>query len=204
MSRTVEVRLHETQDSKTVDQIIGANLKRLRQAEAMTLGDVAVVLTHLGFGSFSEAKLSRWENGLYPFTVNDLHMLSQVFGVNIVAFLKPDKNTTRVETPGGIVPAETYAYDFLIDPQGRFTERARRIAARKKHGAWDVDDALDDIDDQLKDKGRIADLAVAALNTARLKKAMEDNPDQPAWKTMNDLYNAGQLRPADERHDDGT
>jgi hypothetical protein len=48
--------------------------------------------------------------------------------------------------------------DLFIDPSGRFTDRARNIAARKQAGTWHLEAALADVDETWGDKGEIGDL----------------------------------------------
>jgi transcriptional regulator with XRE-family HTH domain len=189
---------------KTIDQVIGLNLRALRHREALTLAEAAEGVAFLTGRPVSEPSLSRWETGYNHFTVPDLYEWSQIYGVNIIALLQPADDVTHVHVNGRDVPVGSYAYDFFIDPRGTFTDRARNIAERNAEGTRDVVDALNDITDRLGEKGRPADL-LAAINTVRLRDAVAANPEVPAWQTAIDLYNAGDLYPADEteRHDDG-
>jgi transcriptional regulator with XRE-family HTH domain len=191
-------------NAKTIDEIIGGNLRRMRNAEALTLAECADALAFLTGESFSEATLSRWETGHYHFKMDDLFLTSQIYGVNVISLLQPADDVTHVHVSGRDVPVDSYAVDFFIDPRGTFTDRAKNIAERNAEGTRDVVDALNDIRDRLGKKGRPADL-LAAINTVRSRDAIAANPEDPQWKTALDLYNAGDLFPADdhERTDDG-
>jgi hypothetical protein len=189
---------------KTIDQIIGRNLRALRHGEALTLAEAANAIANLTDRPLTESSLSRWEGGYNHFTAVDLYEWSQIHGVNVIALLRPADDVTHIRVNGRDVPADSYAVDFFIDPRGTFTDRAKNIAARNAEGTRDVVDALNDITDRLGKKGRLADLD-GAINSVRMRDAMRDNPDDPAWKIGLDLYNAGELRTTDEteRTDDG-
>ncbi len=145
---------------QTIDEVIGANMRFLREGEALTLVQCAETLAFLTGKTFSEARLSRWETGHYSFTINDLHTVSQIYGVNLMGLLKPiDDDVTHVQTfYGSLYPVDSYVYDFFIDPRGTFADRAEQFAERNKAGTRDVVDALNDIRYNLGDKGRIGDL----------------------------------------------
>jgi transcriptional regulator with XRE-family HTH domain len=189
---------------KTIDQIIGRNLRALRHGEALTLAEAANAIANLTGRPLTESSLSRWEGGYNHFTAVDLYEWSQIHGVNVIALLRPADDVTHIRVNGRDVPADSYSVDFFIDPRGTFTDRAKNIAARNAEGTRDVVDALNDITDRLGKKGRLADLD-GAINSVRMRDAMRDNPDDPAWKIALDLYNAGELRTTDETEgtDDG-
>lgn len=143
---------------KTIDQIIGRNLRALRKRETLTLAQAAEVLTVLLHRPLSEASLSRWEGGYNQFTAVDLYGWSQIYGVNVIALLQPADDVTHIHVNDRDVPVDSYAYDFFIDPRGTFTDRAGRLAERRSEGTTDVVDALNDVRDRLGRKGRLADL----------------------------------------------
>ena len=189
---------------KTIDQIIGRNLRDLRHGEALTLAEAANAIANLTDRPLTESSLSRWETGYNQFTAVDLYEWSQIHGVNVISLLQPADDVTHVHVNGRDVPVDSYAVDFFIDPRGTFTDRAKNIAERNAEGTRDVVDALNDISDRLGKKGRLADLD-GAINSVRMRDAMRDNPEDPAWKTALDLYDAGELRTTDdiERLNDG-
>ena len=189
---------------KTIDQIIGRNLRDLRHGEALTLAEAANAIANLTDRPLTESSLSRWETGYNQFTAVDLYEWSQIHGVNVISLLQPADDVTHVHVNGRDVPVDSYAVDFFIDPRGTFTDRAKNIAERNAEGTRVVVDALNDISDRLGKKGRLADLD-GAINSVRMRDAMRDNPEDPAWKTALDLYHAGELRTTDdiERLNDG-
>ena len=153
--------MHNPQEvnAKTIDEVIGGNLRELRSAEDMTLADAAETIGWLAGNSFSEAKLSRWETGRYHFTMDDLFLMSQVYGVHLISLLTPaDPTVTHIRFLDNLYPVERYRYDFFIDPQGAFADRASNIAERNRRGVYDVAAALDDLRDRLGDKSGLADL----------------------------------------------
>jgi transcriptional regulator with XRE-family HTH domain len=165
----------------TIDEVIGGNLRALRESESLTLAQCADTLTALTDQSFSEAKLSRWETGRYRFTVNDLHLISQLYGVNLLALLKPtDDTTTHIRVGETRYPIDSYIYDFFVDPRGKFTDRAKRLAERRTEGTPNIVDALNDIADQLGDKGRLGDFHSSLQYARRIltvaQKAVHDDP----------------------------
>jgi transcriptional regulator with XRE-family HTH domain len=186
-------------NSKTIDEVIGGNLRTLRDRESMTLANAAETIGWFGRVSFSEAKLSRWETGHYHFTMDDLFLMSQVYGVNVFGFLTPtDRTITHIKVGDSLYPVERYRYDFFIDPQGAFIDRATDIAQRKKHGAWDVEAALDDVRDRLGDKAGLADLH----STLELFRQIADGTDPLSTlaKTLEERAAAGEP-PADPSGD---
>ena len=150
--------MQETQ-AATINEVIGRNLHRLRKSEKLTLAQTAETLTWLG-QPFSEAKLSRWEAGKYRFTIEDLQLLSQAYGVSLLGLLKPAENdaTTHIQVGDSLYPFERYVYDFFVDPRGSITDRARDVATRRKEGTRDIVDALNDVEDHILERGRIADM----------------------------------------------
>jgi transcriptional regulator with XRE-family HTH domain len=164
-SRTVEDGLHDAQEMKmaTIDEVIGSNLRELRKAESVTLAQGAVTIGWLAAESFSEAKLSRWETGQYHFAMDDLFLMSQVYGVNVLALLRPDRDIlnvriTHIQVRDRLYPVERFQYDFFIDPQGVFADRADDLAQRSRQGSRSVQAAFDDVRDRLGDKAGLADL----------------------------------------------
>lgn len=143
---------------QTIDQIIGANIRALREREALTLKDAAEVLAVLTGRSLTESSLSRWEGGYNQFSAADLYLWSQIYGVNVIALLQPADDVTHVRVNDRDVPVDEYALDFFIDPRGTFTQRAQQFAERRNEGTRDIVDALNDIRDRLGEKGRLADL----------------------------------------------
>jgi transcriptional regulator with XRE-family HTH domain len=153
---------------RTIDQVIGRNLRALRRSEALTLAEAAEVVAVLTHKPLSESSLSRWETGYNHFTVTDLYEWSQVYGVNLIALLQPQDDVTHVHVSDRDVPVDSYAVDFFIDPRGTFTDRARNFAERNAEGTRDVVDALNDITDRLGKKGRLADLHASYAAFKRL------------------------------------
>ena len=144
--------------AQTIDEVIGSNLRRLRESESLTLAQYAGTLTFLVGESFSEAKLSRWETGRYHFKMDDLLLMSRIHGVNILGlFIPGDRTVTHIRVGDSLYPIDRYRTDFFLDPRGSFRDRATDIAERKRHGAWDVDAALDDMEKRLGEKGGIGD-----------------------------------------------
>lgn len=174
----------------TIDQVIGGNLARLRAAEHLTIEQAANVLELVTGQSFSVPKLWRWEQGKYRFGLNDLFLMSQFYGVNVLAFLKPsDPDISDIDTGTDIVPVELYVMDYYVDPGGAFITRARTLAERVKEGSRTVQAALDDIENRLADKAGPADLHSTiqqirhifdAIRTAR-DKAILDPTDDNIW-----------------------
>lgn len=158
--------LQEVQEA-TIDQIIGGNLRILRETQHLTLRETADTMAFLTGDPWSEAKLSRWETGRYRFTVTDLHVLSQLHGVNLLALLNPGNDVTHVAVAGRRYGTDTYMYDFFIDPQGTFADRARAFAERRDKGTIYVVDAIGHITDTLNDTTRNPSLA--DFNTLRLR-----------------------------------
>jgi transcriptional regulator with XRE-family HTH domain len=84
---------------QTMNEVVGANLRKFREAEGLTLAQCAMTITYLT-DSFSESKLSRWENGKYHFTLEDLHFMSLIYGVGILGLLTPAKDVTHITAMG--------------------------------------------------------------------------------------------------------
>lgn len=172
--------------AQTINQAIGANIRTLRKTEGLTLAQCADALWYMTGESISEAKLSRWETGKYRFTVSDLHLISQVYGVNLLALLKPvDDDITHIDFGIYTIPVDDYVYDFFVDPRGRFVDRAERLAERRGEGdgTRDVLDAINDIRDRLGKRGRLGDLHSSMLYFDRiittLLAAFELNVENP-------------------------
>jgi transcriptional regulator with XRE-family HTH domain len=162
--------LQEVQ-TQTIDQAIGANMRTLRETEGLTLAQCADTLWYITGESISEAKLSRWETGKYRFNVSDLHLISQVYGVNLLALLKPvDDDITHIDFGLYTIPVDDYVYDFFVDPRGRFVDRAERLAERRGEGdgTRDVLDAINDIRDRLGKRGSLGDLHSSMLYFGRI------------------------------------
>jgi transcriptional regulator with XRE-family HTH domain len=156
---------------QTIDEVIGANLRRLRKVEAVTLAQCAEVFSFLVGESFSEAKLSRWESGSYHFKLDDLLSLSQIYGVNLIGLLTPaDDTVTHIRHGDSLYPIERYQYDFFIDPRGSFLDRATNLIERKAAGAYDVHEALDDLQSNLGRKAGLADLQASLKSFGFLER----------------------------------
>jgi len=205
--------LQDVQEA-TIDEVIGGNLTLLRAG--MTLAETADTLSALTGQSFSEAKLSRWENGKYRFTVHDLHLLSQVYGVNLLGLLKPSDGTTHIQVGNSLYPIDVYMYDFFIDPRGSLTERATVIAERNKEGTRDVIDALNDVADHLGEKGQLADFHAGLQRfRATARKVIDDDRtmkrvtrklidgDQAMKRTARQMRDAAQAMQELQGDDDG-
>ncbi len=170
-------------NSKTIDEVIGSNLRTLRDRESMNLANAAETIGWFGRVSFSEAKLSRWETGRYHFRMDDLFLMSQVYGVNVLGlFIPDDKTVTHIKVGDSLYPVERYRTDFFLDPRGSFLDRATDMSERKRHAAWDVDAALDDVRDRLGDKAGLADLH----STLELFRQIADGTD-PLSKLAKEL-----------------
>jgi hypothetical protein len=159
---------------QTIDEVIGANLRTMRGD--LSLIKCAETIAFLTGKSFSESRLSRWETGLYTFTVNDLHTLSQIYGVNLMALLRPvDETVTHIETfHGSLYTVDSYVYDFFIDPRGTFTDRAEKFKERNAAGTRDVIDAINDVRDQLGTKGTIEDRYSSYKELQRIYKDLKE------------------------------
>lgn len=178
---------------QTIDQIIGGNLRVLREREALTLKEAAETVALLTGRSLTESSLSRWEGGYNQFSAADLYMWSQIYSVNAIALLQPQPHVTHIRIYNRDVPTELYAYDFFIDPRGTFTERARRLLEREKHRGPDIGAALDDIQDRLNVKAGLADLHAALVNSRKMRDAMKASPDKPAAQIGLELHDAGEF-----------
>jgi transcriptional regulator with XRE-family HTH domain len=163
---------------RTIDQVIGQNLRALRKHETLTLAEAAKAVAMLTDRSISEASLSRWETGYNHFTVPDLYKWSQLYRVNVIALLQPADDVTHVGINGRDVPVDSYAYDFFIDPRGTFTERASHLSERRSEGTPNVVDALNDIRDRLGEKARMADFVAAAARIQRIVDAVQTAYDE--------------------------
>jgi transcriptional regulator with XRE-family HTH domain len=183
----------------TIDQIIGANLKKLIEDEGLTVDEAADALAGLSGETWSDVKLWRWESGKYNFKAADLFLLSRIFGRNVIAFLEPPKEVgtknkkekvTHVIVDETTYSVERYRADYLLDPRGSFLDRATDLAERKKNAPWDVEAALTDIKDNLGERAQLADFHVALKHTRhsiRILKVMRKNAlDDPTPENIAD------------------
>lgn len=160
--------------AQTVDEIIGDNLARLRKSESLTVEQAAGVLELVTGQSFSLPKLWRWEQGKYRFKTTDLFLMSQFYGVNVMAFFRPaDPTITHVHIDGADIPKDDYLVDFFIDPRGAFITRATTLIERSKQGSRTVYAALADIEDRLADKAGPGDLYTAIQQVRRIVAAVD-------------------------------
>jgi transcriptional regulator with XRE-family HTH domain len=194
--------LQEVQ-AQTIEQVIAANLRALREEEALTLAQCADVFTFLFGETFSESKLSRWETGNYHFRLDDLHYLARIYGVSVLGLFTPlDDKVTHIRVGDDLYPVERYKYDFFIDPRGAFLDRATNIAERAKEGNRTVQAALDDLDRRLGTKAGLADLHSTLKGFGALERYAEEIEDNR--KALEQL--AKELQEAiheEERNDDG-
>lgn len=196
--------MQDSANSVTIDEAIGMNLRHLREGQDLTLEEAAGVLTILTAGEpWSLWKLRRWETGGHAFTMDDLYLLCGLYGVNLIGLLKPHQTDPKnpdytppesIQMGAETVPVERYVMDLFIDPSGRFTDRARDIAARKQAGTWHLEVALDDVDETWGDKGEIGEFVstlarihniIALLEAER--DGIETTEDAAAYRELAEL-----------------
>ncbi|MFC2153439.1 helix-turn-helix domain-containing protein [Actinomycetota bacterium] len=161
----------------TIDTVIGANLRRLREAERLDLEEVSQLLWIRMRVKMSVSMVSRWETGQVRFTVADLHMWSRFYRVNALGLLTPHdpkpgegEPTTHIETKNGtVIPVEDYLHQLYIEPRGAFYAQAKSEQKTIPEARSDVDTrtaeltaaAIEDIKERLGAKAQQTDLISA-------------------------------------------
>lgn len=170
----------------TIDSVIGANLRRLREAERLDLIDVSELLWHVMQVRMSVSMVSRWETGKAKFTVDDLHMWARFYQVNALGLLdphdrKPDEGRTVTDIittkNGTVIPVKDYLSQLYIEPRGTYLDHiaAERDAIREAIDDVDTrtaeltDATLADLTERLGAKARPADLISAIREATALE-----------------------------------
>lgn len=119
----------------TVDEIIGLNLRRLRNDNEMTQREMADHLNRTGVPkNWSAPKLVMYEKGDHKFTVTELFLFAETFDVSIMALIHPpDHLTEQPSTSGwvdfgsgsGAVPAGYLIANLIQKPMRQAPETER-------------------------------------------------------------------------------
>lgn len=114
-------------EEMTLDEMIGWNIKELRQAAGLSLKDAAVLMTIWQNEPWSHQKVYTRELGRQPVTVAELHTFAQLFGVPIFRLLHPPAGLKILNIHMFPIKAGRYQLDYFYDTGGR-TGEAWRVA----------------------------------------------------------------------------
>ena len=115
----------EDNDYLTLDQLIGSNIRDLRNDARLSLDEAAILMTIWHGEPWSYERLRKREIGQQPVTVAELHAFADVFGVTLLRFLRPARGVRFIGANQKLVRAEDYHMDYLWDPGGRTGEPGR-------------------------------------------------------------------------------
>ena len=118
-------------EAMTLDEMIGWNIKELRQAAGLSLKDAAVLMTIWQNEPWSHQKVYTRELGRQPVTVTELHLFSQLFGVPIFRLLHPPAGLKVLNINMAPINAGRYQLDYFYDTGGR-TGLAWRVALEER------------------------------------------------------------------------
>lgn len=137
---------------RSIDQIIGANLRAHRQAAGWTQQRLAVALSFMAEPSaWTNVKVSRAETGKHTFTVADLYKIALVFEVPVHQLLIPPQHVVVVDVQG--VRRDRAAFvASLIDPP--LFDRPQLLADRDRTGRLVQDLMADKTEKPPEIKGR--------------------------------------------------
>lgn len=182
--------------SVTIEGIIGGNLAKLRRSENLTVQQAVDVLRAVTGTSFSVPKLWRWEQGKYRFKLDDLFLMSQLYGVNVLSFLKPvDDTVTHVRTGCTDIPVDKYVMDYYIDPVGTFPRRAAALRGQTRHLSRAVEAAFADIENRLADKAGPGDYRTTAERIRGVAETIATTRDQAVSNpTEDNVFRLNHLR----------
>ena len=109
------------QPAWTPNQVVAANLQRLRQSRGLTQGEVARLLSSYSAKTWSEATYAHAErsvtgNRIREFTADDLVTFARAFDVPVLYFLTPPPTGVFVNVPGSRIDTITMLEAVLGRP----------------------------------------------------------------------------------------
>lgn len=122
----VEMSLDDGPRSMTIDQLVGSNIRTLREEAKLSLREAAVLMTIWHYEPWTYQRFYRREQGAAPVTVAELHALANLFGVSLFRLLKRPRDVQFLQINGLLLRAEEYYPDYFFDVGGR-TGEAKRV-----------------------------------------------------------------------------
>ena len=125
----------------TPNQVVAANLGRLRQRRGLTQAEAARQLSAVAGKEWTEAMVAHAErsvtgNRVREFTADDLVTMARAFDVPVLYFLTPPPTGVFVQVPGSQITTLTMLEAVLGRRRqpGRVGSTARRVELRRRRG----------------------------------------------------------------------